>query len=241
MKRCLLLTTFLGWLCLTPQTLLAQFECGAPVSYQGYSYSTVQIGDQCWFAENCRYLPEVSALSSSSHTEPRYYVVGYEGTDVSAAMETDYYANLGVLYNWSAVLTEDICPSGWHIPSGDEVNELAEYLGGAEVAGYALKSTSGWVGFDGETAGNGSNSSGFNALPSGGYSPYGGGFFFELESMDPLVGTSTHFWLSTTAGPDGNGTPAGDRFGLIGGFDFVTSGVYDSRFGQKARCLLDAE
>ena len=32
-------------------------QCGDPVSYQGYSYSTVQIGDQCWFSENCRYPP----------------------------------------------------------------------------------------------------------------------------------------------------------------------------------------
>ena len=30
------------------------FACGDPVSYQGYDYATVLIGDQCWFAENLR-------------------------------------------------------------------------------------------------------------------------------------------------------------------------------------------
>ena len=28
--------------------------CGDPMSYQGYDYATVLIGDQCWFAENLR-------------------------------------------------------------------------------------------------------------------------------------------------------------------------------------------
>ena len=28
--------------------------CGDPVSYQGYDYATVLIGEQCWFAENLR-------------------------------------------------------------------------------------------------------------------------------------------------------------------------------------------
>ena len=29
-------------------------QCGDPISYQGYNYATVLIGDQCWFAENLR-------------------------------------------------------------------------------------------------------------------------------------------------------------------------------------------
>ena len=38
----------------------SSFTCGDFVSHDGYDYSTVLIGEQCWFAENCRYLPEVS-------------------------------------------------------------------------------------------------------------------------------------------------------------------------------------
>ena len=33
---------------------LPLFPCGDPVSYQGYDYATVLIGEQCWFAENLR-------------------------------------------------------------------------------------------------------------------------------------------------------------------------------------------
>ena len=63
--------------------------CGDLVSHDGYDYSTVLIGDQCWFAENCRYLPVVSPSSEGSETDPYYYVYGYEGTDVTAAKSTD--------------------------------------------------------------------------------------------------------------------------------------------------------
>ena len=62
--------------------------CGDLVSHVGYDYSTVLIGDQCWFSENCRYLPEVSPSSEGSETEPYYYVYDYEGTDASTAMST---------------------------------------------------------------------------------------------------------------------------------------------------------
>ena len=36
------------------QTCTPLFTCGAPITYQGYEYATVLIGNQCWFAENLR-------------------------------------------------------------------------------------------------------------------------------------------------------------------------------------------
>lgn len=40
----------MSFLDLVPKALA--FSCGETVSYDGQDYSTVQIGDQCWFAEN---------------------------------------------------------------------------------------------------------------------------------------------------------------------------------------------
>ena len=166
--------------------------CGDAISHDGYDYSTVQIGEQCWFSENCRYLPDVSPSSEGSETSPYYYVYGYEGTDVEAAMSTENYETYGVLYNWPAVMTEGICPTSWHIPSDEEFNELTDFLGGEEVAGYQMKSTYGW-----NDDGNGSNSSGFKAYPGGFRTAYEGlpndghfgnklfnAYFWTLSSFD---------------------------------------------------------
>jgi len=148
------------------------------VTYQGYEYSTVQIGDQCWFAENCRYLPEVSPSNLGSATVPYYYVYDYEGTDVTAAQATSNYATYGVLYNEPAMMTEEICPSGWHIPSDEEWQTMEISLGMSESeaaqigwrgfpVGNYMKSTSGWNSNTWGDNGNGSNASGFNGLPGG--------------------------------------------------------------------------
>jgi len=157
--------------------------CGQPVEHEGYSYATVRIGDQCWFSENCRYLPEVSPSSEGNGTNPYYYVDGYDGSDVTAAQATSNYGTYGVLYNWPAVMTGDICPSGWHIPTDFEWGTMEMALGmsasEATSAGFRgsdegdqMKSTSLW-----NSGGNGSNSSGFNGLP-GGYR-YSGGFIYD--------------------------------------------------------------
>lgn len=55
-----------------------------------------------------------------------------------------------------------VCPSGWHLPSLSEWEILIETVGGWSVAGKMLKSNSGWY-----ANGNGTDSYGFNASPSG--------------------------------------------------------------------------
>lgn len=74
-----------------------------------------------------------------------------------------------MLYNYSAVFGDDkvkgIAPEGWHIPSKEEWQKLADYLGGSTVAGGKMKSSTVW----GESSSDYSNESGFNALPAGMY------------------------------------------------------------------------
>jgi uncharacterized protein (TIGR02145 family) len=120
----------------------------------GESYKTIQIGTQVWMAENYRYLPSVYPSTSGvgSDDDSRYYVNGYEGSDVSAAKANiveihsvdwngdgleyqdgsnsrmvNCYDTYGVLYNWPAA--HAACPVGWHLPTDEEWKTLERYLG----------------------------------------------------------------------------------------------------------------
>ena len=191
-----LLTISLSFLALSV-SVYGQGACNnqTSVTHQGYEYDIIEIGDQCWFAENCRYLPSISPVSQGNAFVPYYYVGGYFGTDLATAQADSIYETYGALYNWPAVMTEDICPSGWHIPSDREWMTLEMYLGMSEEEannsawrgtdeGNKMKSVYGW--YDGC---NGSNSSGFNGLPGYSRSCDGG-----------YVGDACYWWSSSAQG-----------------------------------------
>ena len=159
-----------------------------------------------------------------------YYVNGYEGSILEEAKATYNYATYGVLYNWPAVMTEGICPSGWHIPSDGEWQTMEMSLGmseaeaasegwrGAPVGDY-MKSTSGW-----NSNGNGSNSSGFDGRP-GGYA-YSGGFY-----PNGYIGS----WWSSSA--------SGSSSAWLRNLYYLNGNVNRSNYlrddGLPARCLWD--
>jgi uncharacterized protein (TIGR02145 family) len=86
----------------------------------------------------------------------------------------------GALYNGLAATNDNLCPTGWHVPSNSEWNMLADFLGGANVAGYKMKTAYDWY------EGAGDNESGFSALPAGYRELYFNG-----------LGYMTSFWSST--------------------------------------------
>ncbi len=129
----------------------------------GTVYRTATIGGQEWMAENLKYLPYVIGPGTGSQTTPFYYVYDYDGTNVTDAKATANYSTYGVLYNWEAA--KAACPTGWHLPSDAEWEQLTDYLGGWDVAGGKLKEagTTHWSSpNEGAT-----NETGFTALPGG--------------------------------------------------------------------------
>lgn len=158
-------------------------------------YETVIIGTQVWMAENLKttqYRNETSIPYVTGNTT-------WAGTSAAAyCWYNDAPANkdiYGALYNWYAANTANLCPAGWRVPTDADFNtmELAIGVPPAEIdvwgwrgttEGAELKSITGW-----SSNGNGTNTSGFNALP-GGYRQYGSGGSYG-------VGELTYFWTST--------------------------------------------
>jgi len=165
-------------------------------SRDGNVYKTVTIGEQVWMAENLRYLPEVSSPSEGSETAPHYYVYDYKVNSLTEAKGSKNYKTYGVLYNWPAAIQESsssssnpsgiqgVCPSGWHLPSKEEWNELDDYTG--DETGGKLKEigTSHWN----EPNKCASDSFGFKALPGG--DRYGEGIFGNK-------GIKAYYWSAT--------------------------------------------
>ena len=81
-----------------------------------------------------------------------------------------------------------MAPEGWHILTAAEWGVLSNFLGGDEIAGKKMKSTSGW-----SENGNGDNSSGFSGLPGGGRGS--GGHFYD-------IGGSGCWWINAEGDTD---------------------------------------
>ena len=91
----------------------------------------------------------------------------------------------GKLYNWWAVNdSRGLAPKGFHIPSDDEWKELINFLGGMDEAGTKMKTTSGW-----KKNGNGTNRSGFSAIPCGRR--------YLLGGFDSFENDNSYWWSST--------------------------------------------
>ena len=139
---------------------------GTVTDVDGNTYSTVTIGTQVWMVENLK-VTKFNDNTAIPLVTDRYvwsflWTPGYCWYNNDAETNKNTY---GALYNWFAVNTGKLCPTGWHVPSDTEWTILTNYLGGESVAGGKLKETgtSHWI----SPNTGATNSSGFTALPGG--------------------------------------------------------------------------
>ncbi|MFK5894799.1 MAG: fibrobacter succinogenes major paralogous domain-containing protein [Pseudomonadota bacterium] len=179
---------------------VTMFTCGNPIFYGGQSYNTVQIGTQCWMAENLNIGTMVNGIDNQTDngTIEKYC---YD----NSTSNCDTY---GGLYQWDEMMqyvttegAQGICPptGGWHLPTDAEWCTLEQ-----EVDPTITCSSTGWRGVDGgsklkETGTShwtspntgATNSSGFTGLPGG--IRHTNGSFDELNSH-------AYFWSSSESG-----------------------------------------
>jgi uncharacterized protein (TIGR02145 family) len=196
---------------------------------EGNLYDVVYIGSQVWMSENLKttmlndntVIPDVPDDSTWVHLSTPAFC--WLRNDVQ-------YKNVyGALYNWFTVETGKLCPSGWHVPSDDEYKELEQTLGMASDKlnllewrgtdqGAKMKSTIGWA--SGE---NGTNTSGFSALP--------GGYRWAKNGAFNGIGMNTYWWSS-----EYNNSYAWYR--RLDGVNIDTYRMYTSKTGGKyIRCI----
>jgi uncharacterized protein (TIGR02145 family) len=132
----------------------------------GNVYHTVQIGTQTWMVENLKTTKYNDGTSIRLVTEnlewSRLSTDAYCWYDNDSSSYVDSY---GALYNWTAVHSDKLAPSGWRVATDADWTTLTTYLGGESTAGGKLKEkgTGDW---QSPNAGA-TNEVGFAALPGG--------------------------------------------------------------------------
>ena len=199
---------------------------GTITDIEGKTYKTIPIGSQVWMAENLKTgkfndgtsIPVVTANADWTNL-------------VTPAMcrinnnDSIYEKIYGVYYNWFAVSTARLCPTGWHVPSDSEWQTLVDFLGGDMIAGSKLKEagTNNWV-FSNRDA---NNQSGFTGLPAG-----------LRESTDGSFQGQGSFggWWSATEVSSGSFGPAWSR-SIHGDTTVVGNNQLFKKDGINVRCL----
>ena len=154
------------------------------VDIDGNVYKVVRIGTQLFMAENLKTTTYQDGSAIPNVTDNNSWISLYSGAYSWYGNSISYKDQYGALYNWYAVNTNKLCPTGWRVPNDGDWTFLTTYLGGASVAGDKMKNTSGW-----DYSGNGSNSSGFSGLPGGVRGTSTGAFSY--------IGSQGLWWSST--------------------------------------------
>nr|WP_321450798.1 fibrobacter succinogenes major paralogous domain-containing protein [uncultured Carboxylicivirga sp.] len=153
---------------------------GTMTDQEGNIYKTVTIGKQTWMAENLRTTIYYDGTAIPNITDDDEWGNSTTGaySNYNNNTSVDTIATYGRLYNWYAVNTGKLAPTGWHVPTDAEWTTLTDYLGGTSEVGGKLKEigTTHWI----SPNANATNETGFTALP-GGYR-YSSGAFSDIGS-----------------------------------------------------------
>jgi|WetSurMetagenome_2_1015567.scaffolds.fasta_scaffold00649_3 uncharacterized protein (TIGR02145 family) len=197
------------------------------------TYNTVTIGTQVWMAENLKTTKLNNNTTVTNVTDNTAWTLlstaGLSWYDNDAVT---YKPTYGALYNWFAVHTGNLCPTGWHVPTDLEFNTMELSIGvpladinlwdwRGTTQGAQLKNTTGWA-----TGENGTNTTGFSALP--------GGYRYFVDGVFTAEGITSYWWTSTEL----DAARAWYRQ-LDGTHTSIFKGAVEKQAGKYVRCIKD--
>jgi uncharacterized protein (TIGR02145 family) len=243
-----------------------KFSDDEPITdIEGNIYETVKIYRQVWMTENLKVTKFNDGTSitlvpdSATWMDLETPAYCWYNND-----STSYKEPYGALYNFYAVNTGKLCPTGWHVPTEEEwytliskldaKHEPFNYFGITSfTAGGKLKEagTTHWY----STNQGATNETGFTALPGGSrsYYPFTGGEIGWTTSPETVhknsdgyydIGYIAHFWSSTyiTLSPTEEGKGGGSggmRSTLYRDNNWVVRDQFGSNNGLSIRCVKD--
>jgi uncharacterized protein (TIGR02145 family) len=202
----------------------------APVTVtdiDGNVYETVTIGTQVWMAENLKVTHYRNGDLIPNVTDNATWAGLTSGAYCEYNNDPNNVATYGRLYNWySANDSRNIAPAGWHVPSDEEWQVLADYLGGEGVAGGKMKEagTAHWY----TPNAGATNESGFTGLPGG----------FRVSGNYMNIGNYACFW-STTEDISGYAWGLGLSYMMEQAARWYDNN--DKEIGYSVRCVKDVE
>ncbi len=211
-----------------------EFVCGDSFTDErdGQVYTTVEIGSQCWMAENLTlgelgvdYLNgDLQYGETNNEWEDLSNIPGYTAYDNDQSNVDEY----GFLYNWNAVNELNLCPSGWSVPDTSDWQDLDQYVDNnysGEVGDQLKDSGSGWC----ESSPCGEV--GFNALD--------GRRRWGWDSYSFYSDISAYWWSSNDTGDGWSGEGYRIKTDLFDNAQFeIVDSVYRSN-GFSIRCLKE--
>ncbi len=231
MKNYLQMNSFVFAMVLCSSFVSAQWSCGDTLIdvRDGQSYATVQIGNQCWTAENMNIGTMILSNSAGGQMSDNSVIEKYcWQNNINYCDGTGGMPKYGGYYEWKEALqfysgqpqlpVQGVCPDSWHIPSKDEFDELITFLGGGSAAATSMQ-PGGLSGFE-------SILTGYRCTMSGGFlnSPTGGGKITYYWTAEQSNASNAYFYE------------------VRQNYSFFGNGLYSpflKTIGTSIRCLKD--
>jgi len=205
------------------------FSCGSVLvdSRDGQSYNTVQIGNECWMAENLNYGEMImdNTLPANNNFPEKYC---YDNNPSNCDQYGGLYTSQEVVQYTQNQGIQGLCPQGWHVPTEAEWCAMMIFLDPTVTCNYG---SSGLLIYDLLLTGGGT---GFNTIIAG------------RRGCNPLPGKTQDFGdfsgyhTSTYYGNNPSGDPMNYNFTFSASSEVIYKGYSGGYcYGLSMRCVKD--